>query len=398
MSDFFQHGMISTLHRLIDGPIRDLERTTGRARSTVLVLPCHFSEIGAPALRTIIERLNHSDFLSEVVISMNGVTREQLEVAVQFWKELRLRHAILWNDSPALLKGLALNYIGFTPGKGLNIWLAFGWLAINRDYRTVILHDCDILNYDLDLPLTLALPTCTLGYDFTKGYYSRVREELFGRVTRLFVIPLVRSLIRVLGHMPMLDFIDSFRYPLSGECSMRMETALNLPVESGWALEIGWLCDLHRLVDPGSICQVDLAIQYDHKHQKLETLESRTGLLRMASDIGWSLLTQLEREGASLEKSTLDALLEAYEVGAKDFIRRYGDVAKLNGLPFDENQEIQTVAAFQMALEVQCAEFLAGSRSEPLPPWRLILGSDRVPEFAVFDDQENENVLLNPDG
>ena len=98
--------------------------------------------------------------------------------------------------------------------------------------------------------LALALPVAGLGYSFCKGYYSRVREELFGRVTRLFVLPLVRSLVRVLGHMPLLDFIDSFRYPLSGEYSMSFDTAMNLPIESGWALEIGSLCELHRNLDP----------------------------------------------------------------------------------------------------------------------------------------------------
>jgi hypothetical protein len=41
--------------------------------------------------------------------------------------------------------------------------------------------------------------------------------------------------------MPLLDFIDSFRYPLSGEYSMSLDTAMELPIEGGWALEIGSL-------------------------------------------------------------------------------------------------------------------------------------------------------------
>ena len=260
---------------------------------------------------------------------MNGMTADQFETATQFWDDLQLQHTVLWNDSPSLLEGMAKEGIPLQPGKGLNIWLAFGWLASNRQWRNIVLHDCDILNYELDLPLTLAFPTRHLGYKFSKGYYSRVNTELFGRVTRLFVLPLIRSLIRVLGHIPLLDFIDSFRYPLAGECSMSLETALNLPIEGGWGLEIGWLCELHRLLEPASICQVDLAALYDHHHQNLEESESRSGLIRMASEIGSSLLSQLEREGASLDGETLKALLVSYRSTSKDFVRRYRDVAYL---------------------------------------------------------------------
>jgi len=382
MSDFFQHGMISTLHRLADGPLLNRSAGVPKVTSTVLVLPCHFSEIATPALRTIIGQLNQSDFLSEAIISMNGVPDTQTEMVAYFWEELRLRHVILWNDSPSLLQQLTAQRLDFEPGKGLNIWLALGWLAINREYHTIVIHDCDIINYDLDLPLTLAIPTRSLGYAYSKGYYSRVREELFGRVTRLFVIPLVRSLIRVLGHMPILDFIDSFRYPLSGECSMRVETAVNLPVENGWGLEIGWLCELHRLVEPATICQVDLAILYDHKHQQLDALQPETGLLRMASDIARSLLTHLGCEGPRFDTKTLDTLLQAYRTTSIDFVRRYHDVAKLNSLPFDVVRESGTIAAFHTVLENQCAEFLAGARSKSLPPWRQLLASGWVPEFV----------------
>jgi hypothetical protein len=101
---------------------------------------------------------------------------------------------VLRNDSPVLSKQLAKQNLPNAPGKGLNIWLAFGWLAGNPSSGTILVHDCDIANYDLDLPLALALPVARLGYSFCKGYYSRVREELFGRVTRPLVIPLVRSL------------------------------------------------------------------------------------------------------------------------------------------------------------------------------------------------------------
>jgi glucosyl-3-phosphoglycerate synthase len=384
MSDFFQHGLISTLHRLVDGPILDRHDPLPVLESVVLVLPCHYNEIGTAALDGIVRILDDAKFLSRVVVSMNGIPDHLTQEVNRFWARLEKPHAVLWNDSPALLSQLRAQGLHFEPGKGLNLWLAFGWLASNQSCGTVLIHDCDILNYNLDLTLALALPIARLGYSFCKGYYSRVREELFGRVTRLFVIPLVRSLVRVLGHMPLLDFIDSFRYPLSGEYSMSFDTAMNLPIENAWALEIGSLCELHRNLDPKAICQVDLAMLYDHKHQNLDPAQRGKGLLRTASEIADSLLTHLAREGASLDAKTLESLVQTYQTVSTDFVRRYQHVANLNALPFDFSREIRSSKAFSETLSDACNNFLHGRKAQSLPPWRLILQSEWRPDFAVI--------------
>ena len=387
MSDFFQHGLISTLHRLIDGPILDRHESFPALESVVLVLPCHYAEIGTVALQGIVKALDEAKFVTRAVISMNGIPDHLTEDVKRFWSRLRKPHVVLWNDSPTLFQQLENKGLQFDSGKGLNLWLAFGWLAEHQTSGTVLVHDCDIANYDLDLSLALALPVAQLGYSFCKGYYSRVGEELFGRVTRLFVIPLVRSLVRVLGHMPLLDFIDSFRYPLSGEYSMSFDTAMNLPIESGWALEIGSLCELHRNLDPKAICQVDLAALYDHKHQKLDPAQRGKGLLRTASEIAVSLLTHLQREGSLLDAQTLNSVVETYQIVSNDFVRRYQDVANLNALPFDLARETRTAQTFTETLSDVCADFLRGHKAHSLPPWRLMLQSDWRPVFSVIAEK-----------
>lgn len=387
MSDFFQHGLISTLHRLVDGPIIDRFEPLPELESTVLVLPCHYAEIGTAALQNIIASLGEAKFLSRVVVSMNGVPDHLIQDVQLFWSRLKKPHVVLGNDSAHLLQQLENQGLEFHPGKGLNIWLAFGWLAMNQSSGTVLIHDCDVANYTLDLPLALALPVARLGYSFCKGYYSRVRAELFGRVTRLFVIPLVRSLVRVLGHMPLLDFIDSFRYPLSGEYSMSFDTAMNLPIESGWGLEIGSLCELHRNLDPKAICQVDLAMHYDHRHQSLDPAQRGKGLLRMASEIAGSLLSHLEREGSLLDAKTFASLLQTYEIVSNDFVRRYQHVANLNCLPFDLSRETRAAKAFYDALSDVCFNFLQGRKARNLPPWRRMLQSKWAPDLSIIADE-----------
>jgi glucosyl-3-phosphoglycerate synthase len=387
MSDFFQHGLISTLHRLGDSPILDRHEPLPGLEPIVLILPCHYSEIGTAALHGIVKALDEAKFLTRVVISMNGIPDHLTEDVQRFWSGLNKPHVVLWNDSPTLLQQLENKGLQFDSGKGLNLWLAFGWLAAHQSSGTVLVHDCDIVNYNVDLPLALALPVAQLGYRFCKGYYSRVGAELFGRVTRLFVIPLVRSLVRVLGHMPLLDFIDSFRYPLSGEYSMSFDTAMNLPIESGWALEIGSLCELHRNLDPKAICQVDLAMLYDHKHQKLDPAQRGKGLLRTASEIAGSLLIHLEREGSLLDAKTLTSVLETYQTVSNDFVRRYQDVANLNALPFDLVRETRAALAFSETLSDVCANFLRGHKAHSLPPWRRILQSEWKPTFGVIGER-----------
>jgi glucosyl-3-phosphoglycerate synthase len=387
MSDFFQHGLISTLHRLVPVPTQDQIETLPEGESITLVLPCHFAEIGTSALKAIIDVLAKATFINNVVISMNGIPEDRINEVKRFWSELKLAHVVLWNDSPDLLQKLEQQELLVTPGKGLNLWLAFGWLAADGTSGTVLVHDCDIANYRLDILLALALPVARFGYSFCKGYYSRIREELYGRVTRLFVIPLVRSLVRVLGHAPLLDFIDSFRYPLSGEYSMTVDTALDLPVESGWGLEIGSLCELHRHLDPSAVCQVDLAIAYDHKHRTLNPETPGAGLLQSAIEIAASLLTQLEREGCRLDAKTLESVEHTYESVSKDFVRRYQHVAILNALPFDSSREARATDAFAASLNDACAQFLAGKRSRTLPPWRRTVRSNWLPEYCVIAQQ-----------
>ena len=241
------------------------------------------------------------------------------------------------------------------------------------ELQALVIHDCDIQNYTASLPISLAVPVAGLEYEFCKGFYSRVQEQLYGRATRLFMIPLVRALVRTLGHQPLLDFIDSFRYPLAGECAFSTGVAASLSVENGWGVEIGWLCEAYRLIDPEEICQVDLAMRYHHRHQSIDPGRPTEGLLGMVTDIARSILTHLEKEGCRLDSSTLAEVVSGYEQTANDIIRRYRDVAEFNKLPFDREEERQTARLFQERLRFVADEFTAGTRMQSLPPWDQLL-------------------------
>ena len=69
-----------------------------------------------------------------------------------------------------------------------------------------------------------------LNYEFAKGYYGRVTHRLYGRVTRLFMTSAAaRHEAQCWGPVPLLEYLDSFRYPLAGECSMTTDLAAGEP-------------------------------------------------------------------------------------------------------------------------------------------------------------------------
>jgi hypothetical protein len=83
-------------------------------------------------------------------------------------------------------------------GKGRNVWTCFGYVLASEQARMVAVHDCDILTYHRELLTRLCYPLAhpALGFDFCKGYYARVTQQLNGRVMRLLVTPLLRALER----------------------------------------------------------------------------------------------------------------------------------------------------------------------------------------------------------
>lgn len=104
------------------------------------------------------------------------------------------------------------------------------------------------MSYQRDYLARLCYPVANphLGYEFSKGYYSRVTDCLHGHVTKLFMTPLIRSLGELVGPQPLLTFLDSFRYPLGGEFAMVRELAWINRIPGGWGLEIGVMAEVFR--------------------------------------------------------------------------------------------------------------------------------------------------------
>ena len=204
MSDFYQNGIISTLHNLRTQSLGDLEKNLesfAKSRPMTLVLPSLFSELEKPALQLIVNELKKVNYLNSIVIGLDQATKEEYKYALHFFNQLPQKHFVLWNEGPRLKKiDEKLKTFGLSPkelGKGRNVWFCFGYILAEGSAKSVALHDCDIVTYNRELLARLIYPVANpnFNYQFCKGYYSRVaNEKINGRVCRLLVTPLIRSL------------------------------------------------------------------------------------------------------------------------------------------------------------------------------------------------------------
>jgi glucosyl-3-phosphoglycerate synthase len=257
------------------------------------------------------------------------------------------------------------------------------------------LHDCDIVNYERQLlaRLCYAIAHPLLSFDFCKGYYARVTDRMHGRVTRLFMTPLIRALESMAPANPYLRFLESFRFPLAGEFAMDIDLARVNRVPGDWGIEVGVLAEIFRNCAMARICQVDLMDNYEHKHQALSAEDPGKGLARMAVDIARSLFSTLAAEGVVFTADHFHSLELRYVRMAQDTIARYYADAMLNGLRFDRHAEEHAVAVFARSLSSAAAEFVANPRGALLiPNWNRVLAA--LPEFfEMLQDAVEKDAL-----
>lgn len=406
MADFFQNGVITTLHQL--GPPdserleRELQHHTA-SRPVALVLPSLYSELSGAALPRILDGLETVPYLHEVVVSLGHADEAQFAEAVRYFTRLPQRVRVLWNDGPrltALREEMRFHnlFLGES-GKGLAVWTAYGYVLSDREVYAIAVHDCDIVTYAPILLHRLVYPIVDshLDYEFAKGYYARFTDRLHGRVTRIFVTPFVRALIKLLGHRPFLVYLNSFRYPLAGEFCMHADVARINRIPSNWGLEIGTLAEVYRNYSTRRVCQVDLTIDYEHKHQATGIGESRpSGLIRMARDIAAASFQALAGDGLSLPESFFRSLRTTYLRCAQDAIRQYGDLSVINGLRYDRHTEDTLAEAFGKAIEGAGHDFLTNPLGAPsIPTWNRASSAipDLLPRLREVVERDNREVL-----
>ena len=390
MGDFHQNGVITTLHNLSNRSLNEMEQELlefSKTRPMALILPSLYSELQGEALPAIIEHLKQVPYLSQIIIGLDRADQQQYRDAIGFFSTLPQHHRVLWNDGPRL-KALdaKLQALGLAPkelGKGRNVWYCMGYTLASGKAESVALHDCDITTYDRELLARLIYPVANprFNYEFCKGYYARVANgKINGRVSRLLVSPLLSALKKTVGHTDYLNYMGSFRYPLAGEFSFRRDVLSDLRIPSDWGLEIGVLSEMHRNFASNRLCQVDIADNYDHKHQDLSYDNDQDGLSKMSIDITKALFRKLATQGVVFSHEAFRSLKATYFRMALDIVETCHNDAIMNGLTLDIHEEEKAVEMFAENIIKAGEVFFNSPMEKPfIPSWNRVISA--VPDI-----------------
>ena len=404
MGDFSQNGIVANLHDFSIRSTEEIEKDLlkfSKERKLELILPCLYSELEGDALPNIVNEISNTKYLNHVIIGLDQANNAQAKKAWKFFKKLKTPFSILWNDGPKLKKlDKELKSIDLAPkqmGKGRNVWYCIGMAIARDEARSVALHDCDIKTYDRRLLAKLFYPVENplFNYEFCKGYYPRIADnKMHGRVARLLVNPLLTAMEKTIGKSDYIDFMKSFKYPLAGEFSFRRNILPELRISSDWGIEIAILSEMQRNYSSNNICQVELADNYDHKHQILSIKDSSKGLSKMSIDIIKTLVRKLATQGYSFSKETFRSIKATYYRSALDLIDIYRSDAQMNGLKFDSHNEEKTVELFALNIMKAGESFFENPMDTPfIPTWHRVKSAipdflDRFKESVKADNKE----------
>jgi glucosyl-3-phosphoglycerate synthase len=385
MSDFFQNGEIATFHRLRHRDLREFEtdlKEAAKHRPISLVLPYIPLELQGPGLPRIVGELRHAKYLKNIIVTVGRANAKEFKEAKKFFSILPQKPKLIWCTGPRMEKLydlLAKNGIDVgIDGKGRSAWTAYGYILAREDSEVIALHDCDIVTFSRDLLARLCYPVAnpTIDFEFCKGYYSRITDQMHGRVTRIFVTPLIRALRTTLGHNQFLDYLDSFRYILAGEFSMGTDLARRIRIPGDWGIEVGVLAEVHRNCALRRICQVDLADNYEHKHQPLTLEDPNKGLMKMGTDIAKCIFRTMASMGYTLTTEFFITLKSSYLRIAQDLIARYEYDSLINGLTYDRHVEGGAAEAFVRCIVSAGQQFLETPIETPyVPNWNRVVSA-----------------------
>jgi len=351
---------VTTLHDLTDST------PTAPADRAAVVVPMTEREYAGLAPDRVLSELERVD-PGEVVVPLRAAP-DRVGPFYDWLDSFDLSLTVLWCNGPKLEALLDDHGLDGEFGKGRDVWLGLGQ-ALDQEY--VVVHDADTKTYSrADVP-RLLYPLAH-GHDFSKGYYARVENDrLYGRLFRLFYVPLIRALGER-RDAPVLRYLESFRYALAGEFAATTGLAERLRPQRSWGLEVGTLGDAFDYAGFDGSAQVDLGT-YEHDHR---SVNGPTGLSDMSQHVASALFRVVGEHGVDPEYETLP---DRYLAAARSLVRSYELDAGFNGLQYDRGDELDQIETYVDAIEPPGTD-------RRLPPWTdAPLSPARIAAAAAAD-------------
>jgi glucosyl-3-phosphoglycerate synthase len=337
---------VTTLHDLTDPTPT---APTGRATVVVPMTEREYAGLAPDRVLSELERVAPA----RVVVPLRAPV-DRVGPFVDWVADYDLPLSVLWCNGPRMEALLDDHGLDGGAGKGRDVWLGLGQ-ALDGEY--VVVHDADNKSYSRSDVSRLLYPLAE-GYDFSKGYYARVENgRLYGRLFRLFFLPLVRALEPVReGHdLSVLRYLESFRYALAGEFAATTALAERLRTQRSWGLEIGTLGDAFEHAGFEGSAQVDLGT-YEHDHR---AVSGPAGLSDMSRHVATALFRVVTDHGVDPDYGSLPG---RYREAARSLVRSYELDAGFNGLDYDRSDELGQVETYATAID-------APGPDRRLPAW-----------------------------
>lgn len=371
-----------------------------------MVIPLLASEYTDPAnlpvFRSILKQLKDITYVSTIIFGLDKASEQEAFVLRDLIRAYDIKnHLIQWNDGPGF-SGIynTLNEAGFNirePGKGKNMFLSFG-IAIALGAGSIGLIDADIRTFKRIQLDRLFYPVVVLNYDFSKAYYSRIKDNrLYGRVKRLLLDPLLLALKRKFTEnkdqkmLNLIQFLLGFNYQLSGEVAFHVDLLKRMRFATNWGVEIFTLIEVYRKAS--SSAQVMFSKDpFDHKHQNASPEDRTKGLNRMAIDIVTTLMTALIiEEGLEISDTFFRDLTVIYQAVAEEQVKKYSDESGFSNLDYDRDWEEYLVKEVFRDSILQAGEMLTSPYKMTEKFLRFV---NSHPEFKPFIENGLAETIL----
>ena len=159
-------------------------------------------------------------------------------------------------------------------------------------------------------------------------------------------------------------------------------------------MELGVLSEIQRNHAINRICQVDIADNYDHKHQEMSFEDHTAGLSKMSMDISKALFRKLAANGEIFTPEKIRTIKASYYRIALDLIQMYADDAALNGLTLDRHVEEQSIELFSSNIMLAGNEFFEKPMETPfMPSWNRVVSA--IPGILAELKEAVDEDLIN---
>ncbi|MDD2666517.1 MAG: glycosyltransferase [Methanocellales archaeon] len=210
--------------------------------------------------------------------------------------------------------------------------------------------DSDIINIKKRFATGLVGPILSFkDILFSKAYYHRPRfkmrgKTIFGgRVTRLFMLPILKILCRMYN---VFDGLEDFKYPLSGEIAMTRDVFESLAIPCHYGVDVAILIEVYKKFGYGALSQVDL-------HEHIHVHRSDKALTEMVEQITKELFW-LVRENTNIdfgEEMRRKSIIDLYRYHAFEGVKTVDDFERIDAYGRSFARGLKALHKFEVRLQ-----------------------------------------------